>query len=293
MAFRGQHHVIGMPQRAFPTVITRGTLRRMSEDPDLDARLALAIDAAREAGELTLNYYRAADLEVERKADASPVTKADRGAEQLLRTRIGEKFPDDAILGEEFGEQDGTSGYRWILDPIDGTKSFIHGIGLYTTLIGVQHYGRSVIGVIASPASHESIYAATGQGAWYTDRDQPPRRAQVSSTSDLAESLFVTTDVRHYNDVNAGDAYRTLESKVRLTRTWGDGYGYLLVATGRADIMIDPELNEWDAAAILPVITEAGGSFTDWTGQERIDGGNAVGTNGKLHEGVLGILGGG
>ncbi|MCG8584629.1 MAG: inositol monophosphatase, partial [Pirellulales bacterium] len=171
----------------------------MSEAPPLlDERLELAIDAAREAGDLTLRYYRSADLAVEEKSDASPVTDADRGAEQLLRDRIGGSFPDDAILGEEFGAQDGTSGYRWILDPIDGTKSFVSGVGLYTTLIGVQYQGESVIGVIASPASNELVHAATGQGAWYSDRDKPQVRASVSSKRQLNESLFVTTDVRSF-----------------------------------------------------------------------------------------------
>jgi histidinol-phosphatase len=269
----------------------RGTLRRMANSPpDLKARLDLAIAAAREAGELTLKYYRSAELQVDHKADASPVTQADREAEQLLRQRISEKFPDDAILGEEFGAQDGKSGYRWILDPIDGTKSFVSGVGLYTTLIGVQFEGESVIGVISSPASHELISAAAGQGAWYTDRDNPPQRARVSTKTNLAESLFVTTDVSSFDDVDAHAAYRHLESAVRLSRTWGDGYGYLLVATGRAEIMVDPELNEWDAAAILPVLVEAGGRFTDWSGQARINGGNGVGTNGHLHEDVLAML---
>ena len=151
----------------------------MSSD-DLKPRLESAVAFARQAGDFTLTHFQRDDLAVETKADASPVTVADRGAEQLLRSLIAAAFPTDGILGEELGEQPGTSGYRWILDPIDGTKSFIHGVPLFGTLVGIERGGRSVVGVIHIPALAETAYAAAGQGAWYVKGDAAPRRARVS-----------------------------------------------------------------------------------------------------------------
>jgi histidinol phosphatase-like enzyme (inositol monophosphatase family) len=252
-------------------------------------RLALAIEIARDAGRHTLKYFRAADLTVDRKADASPVTVADREAEMLLRERIAAAFPDDSILGEEFGERAGKSGYRWILDPIDGTKSFIHGVPLYGTLVGVEHGGRSSIGVIYIPALDEGVSAEAGGGAWHRIGDGAPRAARVSQVSSLAESLFVTSEVANFRTKGRMDAYLRLDEACGLTRTWGDCYGYLLIATGRAEIMLDPIMNVWDAAAIQPIMEEAGGTFTDWQGAATIHSGEGVATNGSLLKDVLAI----
>ena len=163
--------------------------------PELASRLDLAVAAAREAGQLTLGFFQREDLAVERKADNSPVTAADRQAEQLLRARIREVFPDDGILGEEFGEEAGTSGFRWILDPIDGTKSFICGVPLYGTLIGVERAGASVVGVIYIPGLDECVYAAIGGGAWYTHGQAAPRPARVSQRDQLADAVFLTSQL--------------------------------------------------------------------------------------------------
>ncbi|MBI1901683.1 MAG: inositol monophosphatase [Planctomycetia bacterium] len=255
-------------------------------DTDLTARLELARAAARQAGALTLRYFHGS-FDVEWKADASPVTVADREAEKLLRQRIGESFPADAILGEELGDKAGSSGYRWILDPIDGTKSFVRRVPLYGTLIGVEFEGRSVVGVISAPATGEMVYAAAGRKAWYQKGDSPPCPAVVSSTARIADALFLTSEIEGYNQVGRPDVVMKLAQAARITRTWGDAYGYLLVATGRADFMVDPRMNLWDAAALLPVLQEAGGTFTDWNGAPRIDGGNGVATNGKLLREVL------
>lgn len=170
--------------------------------PDIQFRLNLAVEAAREAGEITLEYFRRDDLEVERKGDDSPVTVADRAAEQHLRQRIAEAFAEDGILGEEFPERPGSSGYRWILDPIDGTKSFIHGVPLYGTLVGVECEGESVIGVILIPALDECVYASIGQGAWYTSGGDPPRLARVSDKIQLAESCFLTSEVGSFDEID-------------------------------------------------------------------------------------------
>ncbi|MCI0492427.1 MAG: histidinol-phosphatase [Planctomycetes bacterium] len=256
---------------------------------ELSTRLDLAVAAAREAGEVTLRYFRRDNFQVERKSDSSPVTVADREAEQHLRQRIAAAFPDDAILGEELGEKSGTSGYRWILDPIDGTKSFIHGVPLYGTLIGVERQGRSVLGVINVPVLDERVYAAAGQGAWYQSGNAAPRRAKVSAVPRLAEALFLTSEVEGFTLANRYAVFQRLQEAAWLTRTWGDCYGYLLVATGRAEAMVDPRMQVWDAAGLQPILEEAGGTFTDWQGQPTIYSGNGVATNGKVTPEVLAI----
>jgi len=255
-------------------------------------RLELARDIAHEAGLLTLQYfYNLDNLRIDLKSDESPVTVADRQAEELLRRRIGEAFPDDAILGEEFPVKEGTSGVRWILDPIDGTKSFIHGVPLYSTLIGIEQNGLCVGGVIALPALGEMLWAEKGGGAWYeAPRFIEPVRAKVSDCRNLAEALFLTSEVKTFEQYGRTEAYRVLEQQARLTRTWGDGYGYFLVATGRAEIMIDPRLADWDAGPLLVVLEEAGGKFSDWKGNPTILGKEGVGSNGFLHENVLCVL---
>ncbi len=257
--------------------------------PDIADRLELARKAAREAGEITLGHFRRHDLEVQRKADDSPVTAADRQAEEHLRERIAAAFPDDAILGEELPDRPGTSGFRWILDPIDGTKSFIHGVPLYGTLVGVEHGGESVIGVDLIPALDECVYAGKGQGAWYVWGDRPPVRAGVSRCARLAEGLFLTSEVVNFDNTGRRAAYDRLQAAARLTRTWGDCYGYLLLATGRAELMVDPIMELWDAAALLPILEEAGGTFTDWQGRPTIHSGEGIATNGLILDEVLAI----
>ena len=259
---------------------------------DLQTRLDLAVEAAREAGRITLEYFRRDDLDVELKLDDTPVTVADRRAEEHLRQRIGERFPDDAVLGEELPEQSGTSGFRWILDPIDGTKSFIHGVPLYSTLLGVECEGQSVLGVIHIPALGECVYAARGLGAWYACTDRPPRQARVSQRQPLAKSLFVTSEVINFDRTGRRAAYDRLQEAARLTRTWGDGYGYLMVATGRADVMVDPIMALWDAAALPPILEEAGGTFTDWQGNPVYQAGEGIATNGLVLTETLACISG-
>ncbi|HTQ38735.1 MAG TPA: inositol monophosphatase family protein [Pirellulales bacterium] len=279
----------------------------------LSDRLKLAVDAAREAGALTLRYFRRGDLQVDLKHDASPVTVADRESEQLLRRRIAAAFPEDGILGEEFGEQSGTSGYRWILDPIDGTKSFIHGVPLYAVLIGVEQsfndsssrgaeFSRdaqsaersanstSEIGVIYLPATDEMVYAAAGQGAWYVRGKAAPAPAKVSQKKTLTEGLFLTSGLTGFHKRGGWPAFERLTKAAKLTRTWGDAFGYMLVATGRAEAMVDPVMNVWDAAALLPILQEAGGTFTDWQGRPTIHSGEGIATNGLVLDEVLRLV---
>jgi histidinol phosphatase-like enzyme (inositol monophosphatase family) len=256
---------------------------------DLTQRLDLAVSAAREAGEITLAYFCRGNYTVELKKDLSPVTVADREAEQHLRSRIAAAFPLDAILGEELADRPGSSGFRWILDPIDGTKSFISGVPLYSTLVGLEYESNGVVGVIHVPALGETAFAAAGHGAWFVRGGEPPRRAHVSTKATLSEGLFCTSEVKTFDTTGRRAAYERLQAVSRLCRTWGDGYGYLLVATGRAEVMVDPKMNVWDCAALQPVLNEAGGTFTDWQGQPTIHGGEAVATNGLVFDEVLAI----
>lgn len=255
----------------------------------LDGRLELAVAAARKAGRATLEHFCNRDLRVDSKRDGTPVTVADREAEELLRARIGQAFPDDAIIGEEFPEKPGTSGYRWFFDPIDGTKSFIHGVPLYGTLAGVEYEGRCVLGVIVLPGLDEYVYAARGQGCWHARGAEQPRRARVSAVSELGESLFCTTSVTEFVLTNRLDAYEALRARCKLARGWGDCYGYVLIATGRAEVMVEPRLNLWDMAPLPVILEEAGGTFTDWKGKPTIHSGEGMATNGHVLEQVLAI----
>ena len=271
----------------------RETWAEAMANDDILQRLEFAVEIAGEAGVLTLEHFRRQDLQVERKADRSPVTIADRRAEDLLRRRIAERFAGDGIVGEEMGTTAGSSGYQWVLDPIDGTKSFIHGIPLYTTLVAVLHENEPRLGVIHAPATVETAYAASGHGCWYVPkRGARPQAAWVSKVPRLEEGLLVTTEVAAFSTHRKPDAmqvYLDLQKRARLVRTWGDGYGYLMVASGRAEAMIDPVVNVWDAAPLQPIIEEAGGKFTDWQGRATIHTGDAIATNGLVTAEVLAI----
>ena len=208
-----------------------------------------------------------------------------------LRSPTAARFPDDAVLGEEFPDREGTSGYKWILDPIDGTKSFIHGVPLYTTLVGIEKEGRPVAGVIAIPALGKGVDAEMGEGArqWRPDGTVLP--ARVSETARLADALFLTSEVKTFAETGRAEIYRWLDARCRLARTWGDAYGYYLVATGRADLMVDPELRPWDAGPLSTILPEAGGIFADGTGRETIYGGDGFACNRLLYDSVVGLLG--
>jgi histidinol phosphatase-like enzyme (inositol monophosphatase family) len=263
----------------------------MSLDPhEMTSRLDWALQIAREAGKITLDYFRRDGLEVERKGDDTPVTIADRRAEEHLRTRIAEAFAHDPVVGEELTDQPGNSPFRWIVDPIDGTKAFIHGVPLFGTLIGIEYEGEPVAGVIQMPALDECVYASRGNGAWYVEGQKSKRLAKVSKQMPLSQGLFLTTELATYDEVDRNDAYNRLQSAARLSRGWGDCYGYLMVATGRAEVMVDPVAAVWDLAPLLPILEEAGGRFTDWQGRRTIHSGQAIATNGVVHDEVLALV---
>ncbi|MGH9941717.1 MAG: inositol monophosphatase family protein [Pyrinomonadaceae bacterium] len=255
----------------------------MTKD-ELKQLMDTAAELARAAGEITLKYFRRSFV-ADRKSDGSFVTVADREAERFLRSEIEQLFPDDAILGEEEGERAGTSGRRWLLDPIDGTYSFVHGVPLYGVLIGVEIDEEAAVGVVNLPALGELVQAARGLGCYWNGEP-----ARVSQTAALEESLLLATDFGTCQRYGFGAAAEALPQRFGARRTWGDCYGHVLVATGRAECMLDPVMNVWDCAPLLPILEEAGGTFTDWRGQRTIRGGHAVSTNGAVFKQVFEII---
>jgi histidinol phosphatase-like enzyme (inositol monophosphatase family) len=244
------------------------------------------------AGVSTLRYFRSEELVVESKADESPVTIADREAEKWVRGQIASDFPDDSVAGEEFSDEVGSSRYRWIIDPIDGTKSFVCGVPLYSTLLALELDGQPIAGAIFIPGLYELVLAATGKGAWYRRQAGAPwQPARVSQKSSLKEAVILCSQTDLFERRGAGDAFTELQKRCWVSRSWGDGYGYLLVATGRAELMIDAVCNPWDVAAMLPILAEAGGKFTDWQGRATCRSGEGIGSNGLVHEAALEILG--
>ena len=240
---------------------------------ELKPLLDFAVRIAHEAGEIANHYFKSSFV-TERKADDSFVTTADREIESFLRFAIEQAFPDDGILGEEQEERVGKSKRRWIVDPIDGTYSFVHGVPLFSVLIGLESNDESVVGVVHLPALNETVYAAAGLGCFWNGEV-----AKVSDTPTLNEALLLSTDFGTCAGYGFGTAAESLQQRAKARRTWGDAYGHVLVATGRADIMLDPVMNTWDCAPLLPILEEAGGVFTDWQGQRTIYGGNAISTN--------------
>jgi histidinol-phosphatase len=241
------------------------------------AKLLVAAETlSRLTGDVALGHYRSA-LRIEHKADGSPVTAADRAAEQAARDWIQEHFPADGVLGEEFGEERPNARRRWIIDPIDGTKSFVRGVPLWGSLVALCEGDAVLAGAAYFPAVGEIVVAGPGAGCWWNGQ-----RCFVSSVTELAASTALTTDERFAERPERRRGWEALSSRVEVSRSWGDCFGYLLVATGRAEIMCDPVLSPWDAAALQPIIVEAGGVFSDWSGEATAFGGSAIATNRTL-----------
>ena len=247
----------------------------------LQPYLDFALDATWRAGRITLGYFQTG-ITVERKADNTPVTAADRAAEKRLRSLIGERFPDHGIIGEEYGGQASSGSLTWVIDPIDGTKSFMCGVPIYGCLLALVEDGRPLVGVAHFPALNETIYAARGSGCFWNGR-----RARVSTQASLSDAVLLASEIAAYGDKDV--AWNQLVNSTYIQRTWGDSYGYLLVATGRADLMLDAKMNTWDCAPFGVIMEEAGGTFTDWQGTPTIDGGEALATNGVLFDQVMEI----
>lgn len=235
------------------------------------------LQAAREcaglAGAFALKHYRA-DVVVEMKHDGSPVTVADRGAEQIAREWIRARFPADGIIGEEFGETSGTSGRRWLIDPIDGTNSFVRGVPLWGSLVAVLDGERVLAGAASFPASAETIVAAAGCGSWHNES-----RAKVSGIAKINDATVLITDDRAFASGEHRKGWEQLWSTAAISRTWGDAFGYLMVASGRAEVMVDARIRAWDIACFVPIIEEAGGVFTDLDGKATAFGEHSIATN--------------
>jgi len=241
-------------------------------------------ELARVVGDTALGYY-GSSLNVEVKGDGSPVTVADRAAELVAREWIESRFPLDGILGEELGATMPEARRRWIIDPIDGTRTFVRKVPLWGSLVAVAE-GQSILaGAAYFPAVEEILVAAPNCGCWWNDS-----RCFTSSVADLSAATITVTDDRFRGNERRSQAWRELASRCSVTRTWGDCYGYLLLATGRVDAMLDDIVSPWDAAAFMPIVTEAGGSFTDWKGEATAFGGDVIATNGPLAVPVREIL---
>jgi histidinol phosphatase-like enzyme (inositol monophosphatase family) len=252
---------------------------------DLDARVAPAAELARLIGDVALRHYRSR-LVVETKADGSPVTVADRAAEEAARDWVRRFFPEDGVLGEEFGEERPGARRRWVIDPIDGTKSFVRGAALWGSLVALCEGETVLAGAACFPALGEWIAAAPRAGCWWNGI-----RCAVSSVASLSAATVLTTDARFRERPDRRAGWDRVASAAGLARTWGDCFGYLLVATGRAEMMCDPILAPWDAAALYPIVREAGGVFTDWDGRDTAFGGSAVATNHALAADMRAMLG--
>ena len=268
---------------------------------EIEERLELAVAIALEAAAIPRRYFRNTGLVIDRKADGSPVTRADKEAEELLRQRIESACPQDAIVGEEFGDRDGTTGFRWYLDPIDGTESFIRGVPLFGTMVALEQGDRAAAGVIVFPGLGEIVYAAVGSGSWWATNADAARKlselermeAHVSNVSEIRDAALATTGLAHaFEEAGVSEGYFRLLDRVKLGRGYPDCYGHYLVATGRIDVMIDPLMSVWDNAPLQPIVEEAGGQFTDLRGNSTIHGDSAVSTNGLLHDDVLRAMAG-
>jgi len=240
-----------------------------------------AVELARRAGALTLRWFRSDALEVARKGDGSVVTAADRDAERLIRDELRSAYPDDAVVGEEHGVDAGTSGRTWFIDPIDGTTGFVRGVPLYSTLLALCDEEGPCLGVVHLPALQSTLWAVRGGGCLVDGRP-----CRVSSTAGLAEAMVTASGYETFRTEQMG---RMLASGAAL-RTWGDGFGYYLVATGGADVMVDPIAREWDLAAMPVIVSEAGGRFSSLDGAATFAGGNGLATNGLLHDEVIALL---
>ena len=244
----------------------------------LDDLLGFAVDAARRAGALTLRWFQYRALEVSTKSDGTPVTAADLAAERLLRELIADRYPDDAVLGEEIDGTAGRSGRTWVIDPIDGTKAFTQGVPLYATLLALVDRHGPAVGVIYLPALDECVSAGRGRGTHWNGKP-----CQVSSREDLRGGYVCTSGMSYWPE----DALSRVRRAGARIRTWGDAYGYALVATGRAEAMIDPECAVWDVAPMSVIISEAGGRFTDTAGIDHWRSGSALGSNNGVHQQLL------
>ena len=253
----------------------------------MNADLELALELADDADALTLARFRATDLVVDTKPDLTPVSEADRAVEERLRLHLARARPDHGVLGEEMGDHAGSgSGWRWVVDPIDGTKNYVRGVPVWATLIALQDdHSRTVVGVVSAPALGRRWWAARGEGAF---ADGGPIR--VSQVADLSNASLSYASLSGWEAAGRGEAFLALARRFWRTRAYGDFWSHVLVAEGAVDVAAEPEVTLWDLAALQVIVEEAGGRFTDLGGTPTAAGGSAVTSNGRLHDEVLTAL---
>jgi histidinol-phosphatase len=257
--------------------------------------LSLAHVLADTADKISMDRFRALDLRVESKPDLTPVSDADQAVERALRSTLGRTRPRDSVLGEEFGASEAAAGpghRQWVIDPIDGTKNYIRGVPIWATLIALMEGDQPVVGLVSAPALGRRWWAAVGHGAFAGRHTAAATPIRVSGVRRISDASFCYSSLHGWEETNRLDPVLDLIRQSWRSRAYGDFYGYMLVAEGAVDIMVEPELSLWDLAALIPIVTEAGGGFTDLTGRPGPAGGSAsaVATNGKLHEEVLSRL---
>jgi histidinol-phosphatase len=250
----------------------------------MNADLTLALELADLADSISLPRFRADHLHVETKPDMTPVTEADRAVEEALRKRLATDRPDDAVVGEEFGAQSGRT--RWIIDPIDGTKNYVRGVPVWAALIGLEVDGEIVAGVVSAPALGHRWWAARGEGAFADGR-----RISVSKVAGIGDAFLSHASLEGWSQIGRAAQFDALARKVWRTRGFGDFWQHMMVAEGAVDAAVEPSVEVWDIAALKIIVEEAGGRLTDLTGAARIDGGNAVSSNGLLHDDLVAALG--
>ncbi len=251
--------------------------------------LNFALDAAWQAGRITLGHFQTG-MAVQRKVDNTPLTIADQQAEQKLRQMIGQQWPEHNIIGEEYGRSQrptrlGNSPYTWVLDPIDGTSSFVSGVPLYANLVALLKNNEPILGVINFPALNEMVYAVQGGGCFWNGRP-----AHVSNTQKLEDAVILCSELNTFAQYNRTKQWQKLIDASYEQRTWGDAYGYALVATGRADVIVDPIMSLWDVAPMQVIMEEAGGTLTDWQGKTTIHNEESIATNKQLLADVLALV---
>jgi histidinol-phosphatase len=258
---------------------------------DLKKRMEFTLEVARSAGNISATYYGTDRLGTEYKGDESPVTAADRACEKFIRERLEAVYPEDGIVGEEFGVKKGTSDLTWYIDPIDGTQSFVTGVPFFATMIALETAGDSIMGVVHFPILNETVMAHKGGGTWWKRYNTEKfERCHVTKTKSLNQVRMTSSSINYWKQTKREPILYDVSKKVKWVHGWGDSFGQILVATGRLDLTLDPLMYDWDSMPLKPLVVEAGGVFTDFSGNPSPFGRSAFSCNPDLHSEVLKII---
>lgn len=258
---------------------------------DLKKRVEFALEVARSAGNIVTTYYGTNRLNTEYKSDESPVTAGDRASEKFIRERIEQVYPEDGIVGEEYGVKKGTSSFTWYIDPIDGTQSFVTSVPFFSTMIALETERDSVMGVVHFPILNETVYAFKGGGTWWKRYNTEKfERTYVTKTNTLKAARMTSSSINYFRLTKTEPILLDISKKVKFVHGWGDSFGQVLVATGRLDLTLDPLMYDWDSMPLKPLVEEAGGIFSDFSGKRDPFGRSAFSCNPILHDEVLKII---